>query len=112
MVVSVCLSYAGGAGFPCCLRDYYGGTDMTNSPIGKVGRGLALATALVAGVAFTAAPRPAHALSTGAAVGIGLGAFALGSALGAAPYYGYPYGYYPPAYPAYPYAPAYYPYPW
>jgi hypothetical protein len=87
---------------------------MTNSPIGKLGRGVALATAVIAGVAFTTAPQPAHALSTGAAVGLGLGAFALGSAIGAAPYYGgyygSPYGYYPPAYPAYPYAaPAYYP---
>ena len=50
----------------------------------KVGRGLALATALVAGIAFTA-PTPAHAVSTGAAVGIGLGAFALGSAAGGRP---------------------------
>jgi hypothetical protein len=83
---------------------------MTNS-LGKLGRGVALATAVVAGVAFTTAPQPAHALSTGAAVGLGLGAFALGTALGATPYYGYygyPYAYYPPAYPAYPYAPDYY----
>lgn len=88
---------------------------MTNSPIGKLGRGLALGTALVAGVAFTAAPRPAHAFPTGAAVGLGLGAFALGAALGSAPYYGYGYGY-PYAYgPAYPYAAPYRPYgyyPW
>ena len=88
---------------------------MTNSPISKVGRGLALATALVAGVAFTTAPQPAQAFPTGAAVGLGLGAFALGTALGAAPYYGYGYGY-PYAYgPAYPYGPPYRPYgyyPW
>jgi hypothetical protein len=86
---------------------------MANSPIGKLGRGVALATALVAGVAFTAAPRPAHAFPTGAAIGLGLGAFALGTALGAAPYYGY-YGYpYAPYYgpPAYPYPYGYYPWP-
>ena len=56
-------------------------------------------------------PNTAEALDTGAAVGIGLGSFALGTALGAVsnPYYGgyyggygYPYGYYPAA-------PAYYP---
>lgn len=88
---------------------------MANSPIGKVGRGVALATALVAGLAFTAAPRPAHAFPTGAAVGLGLGAFALGTALGAAPYYGY--GYYGAPYapyygpPAYPYPYGYYPWP-
>ncbi len=82
-----------------------------NSPIGKVSRGLALATALVAGVAFTAAPRPAHAFPTGAAVGLGLGAFALGTALGAAPYYGGYYGY-PYAYGPYPYQPSPYPYPY
>lgn len=84
---------------------------MATTTIGKTGRGLALATALVAGLAFTAAPQPAHALSTGAAVGLGLGAFALGTALGAAPYYGgyygyggYGYPYYAPPAPAYPYA--------
>ena len=87
---------------------------MANTPIGKAGRGLALATALVAGVAFTAAPRPAHAFPTGAAVGLGLGAFALGATLGAAPYYGYYGGYpYAPYYgpPAYPYRYGYYPWP-
>ncbi len=87
-----------------------------NSAIGKVGRGLALATALVAGVAFSAAPRPAHAFPTDAAIGLGLGAFALGSAVGAAPYYGYygyPYGPAPYVYPAapYPYPYGYYPWP-
>lgn len=75
--------------------------------------GKAMAAATVLGVVGAVAiPQPAHAVSPGAAVGIGLGAFALGSALGAAnnpyyyggyPAYGYPYGYYPPA-------PAYYPY--
>jgi hypothetical protein len=81
---------------------------------GRTGRALALTTAIVAGVALTAAPKPAHALSNGAAVGLGLGALALGTAVGAAasnPYYGYPnyYGYgYAPSY-YYPPAPAYYP---
>jgi len=78
-------------------------------------KGLTLAAAATFGiVGMTAAPQQAHAVSPGAAVGIGLGAFALGSAL-AAPrpyypgYYGYPYpaGYYYPPAPAYysPYAP-------
>ena len=53
---------------------------------GKTGRGLAIAAAIFAAVGLTTAPRPAHAVSPGAAVGIGLGAFALGSAL-ANPYY-------------------------
>src|ERR1051326_6133662 len=56
--------------------------------IKTLGKGLALATALVATVAFTA-PTPAQArISTGAAIGLGLGAFALGTAIGSAPYYG------------------------
>lgn len=91
---------------------------MANSPIGKLGRGVALATAIVAGVAFTtAAPQPAQAFPTGAAVGLGLGAFALGTALGAAPYYGYGYYGSPYAYapyygpPAYSYPYGYYPWP-
>jgi hypothetical protein len=75
---------------------------------------LMAAAALLAAVVLILPPRPAHALDTGAAVGIGLGSFALGSALGAAanPYYRpYPYGYgygypapayYPPAAPYYP----------
>ena len=72
--------------------------------------GLTLASALAVGVTFTAAPTTAEArISTGAAVGIGLGAFALGSALGAGaayPYYGgyYGGGYGYPAY-SYGYAP-------
>jgi len=65
---------------------------------------------------MTAAPQKADALSPAAGVGIGLGAFAVGSAIGSAsnpynnPYYN-PYGYaYPPApasgyYPAAPYCP-------
>jgi hypothetical protein len=70
---------------------------------------------LVIGVAVIAAAstilKPAHAVDTGTAVGIGLGSFALGSALGSAPrpnpYY-YPYSYYYPA-PAYYAPPPYYP---
>src|SRR5947207_4736082 len=57
--------------------------------------GLTLASALAVGVTFTAAPTTAEArISTDAAVGIGLGSFALGTALASAasyPYYsGYP----------------------
>src|SRR5205814_10181960 len=87
----------------------------------RVGRGLALASAMAGGVAFAApsaqAPWRHHGgISTGAAVGIGLGSFALGTALGSAaayPYYGgygygYPYAGYGYSYPAYSsYAPAY-----
>ena len=80
--------------------------------LGRTGRTLAFATAVVGGITMTATPQPAHALSTGAAVGIGLGALAVGTALGAASnpyYYGYPgyYGYAPAYYPP---APAYYGY--
>jgi hypothetical protein len=74
----------------------------------KAGRGIALAGALVAGVGFVAIPRPAHAFPVGAAVGVGLGAFALGTAVGSAAdpyYYGYPYGYYAPPNPYYGYYP-------
>ena len=81
---------------------------------GKIGRGLAVVAAILA-AELTTVPRPAEAgggwggggISPGAAAGIGLGAFALGSVL-ANPYYYNPYypygsyGYYPPA-------PAYYP---
>jgi hypothetical protein len=80
--------------------------------LGNTGRTLAFTAAIVGIVGLTAAPQPAHALGTGAAVGIGLGALAVGTVLGAAatPYY-YPGGYYaPPAY-YYPPAPAYAPYP-
>ena len=84
--------------------------------------GLMVVAAMVAVVSLTTAPTVTYAqhhhggdgISTGAAVGLGLGAFALGSALTAGAY-GYP-GYYapPPAYPAYyppPAYPAYYPTP-
>ena len=57
-------------------------------------------------------PSSAKALDTGAAVGLGLGSFALGTALGAGanPYYrSYPYGYYPAAPVYYPPPPVYYP---
>ena len=79
----------------------------------KTGRGLAIATAILVAVGLTTAPRPADAggwegggISPGAAVGLGLGAFALGSVL-SRPYYN-PY-YYPYAYYGYPPASAYYP---
>jgi hypothetical protein len=73
----------------------------------RSGRGFAIGAAVLAAVGLTTMPRPAHAIGPGAAAGIGLGAFAVGSALGTAanPYYNpyyYPYGYYPAA-------PAYYP---
>ena len=72
-------------------------------------RSLVIASALLSAVAVMMPPKTAHAgggISPGAAVGLGLGAFALGT-LAARPYYG-PYGYYPGAY--YPPPPAYYPY--
>jgi hypothetical protein len=77
---------------------------------GKTGRGLAVAAAILAAIGLTTASRPADAggIGPGAAVGIGLGAFALGSVL-ANPYYNpyyYRYGYYGGYYPP---APAYYP---
>jgi hypothetical protein len=71
----------------------------------RTSRGLVLGAALLATV-LAAPARPAHAVDPGAAVGIGLGALAVGTALGAAanpyysPYYYSPYAYYPPA-PAY-----------
>jgi len=73
---------------------------------GRAGRGLALGAALLAAVGLTTVSRAAHALSPGAGVGIGLGAFAAGTMLGAAanPYYNpyyYPYAYYYPPLPAY-----------
>src|SRR6202035_933874 len=77
---------------------------------GKTGRKLSIAAAILAAIGLTTVPRPADAggIGPGAAVGIGLGAFALGSVL-ANPYYNnpyyYPYGYYG----YYPPAPAYYP---
>jgi hypothetical protein len=76
----------------------------------RTGRGLAAGAAILAAVGLTTTSQPAQAggIGPGAAVGLGLGAFALGSALGAAsnPYYnpypyGYGYGYYSPPAPAY-----------
>jgi len=80
------------------------------------GRGLVVAAALLGAVAATT-PTPAQAgISDGAAVGLGLGSFALGTAIGSGAFarpYGYPYGYYPPAYyappPVYPYRTCWYP---
>ena len=74
-------------------------------------RGLVIASAILSAGSLVMTPKIADAggVSPGAAVGIGLGAFALGT-LAARPYYG-PYGYYPGAYyypppaPYYPYAP-------
>jgi hypothetical protein len=86
---------------------------MTIGRFGKTGRGLAVAAAILAAIGLTTVPRPADAggggISPGAAVGLGLGAFALGSVL-ANPYYynPYPYGYYG-YYGYYPSAPAHYP---
>jgi len=83
---------------------------------GKTVRGLAVAAAILAIIGLTTPPRPPLAggvwggggISPGAAVGLGLGAFALGSVLSHPyynPYYS-PYGYYGYYYPS---APAYYP---
>ena len=81
----------------------------------RTGRTLAAGAAILGVVVMTAAPRPAHAVDPGAAVGIGLGALAVGTALGSAsnpynPYYN-PYGYYRQPAPAYTYTPSpgYYP---
>lgn len=77
------------------------------------GRTLAISAAILAAVGLTVTPKPAHALSPGEGVAIGLGALAVGTAVGAASnpyYYGYPGYYYPPA-PAYYGAPTYYGYP-
>jgi len=81
----------------------------------RTGRTLAAGAAILGVVVMTAAPRPAHAVAPGAAVGIGLGALAVGTALGSAsnpynPYYN-PYGYYRQPAPAYTYtsSPGYYP---
>jgi hypothetical protein len=57
----------------------------------ELAKRLATAAALVAAVSLTAVPNTANArdgIGTGAAVGLGLGAFALGSALGAGGAYG------------------------
>ena len=81
----------------------------------RSGRGLVVAAAVAATVALSALS-PAQAwVSNGAAVGIGLGSLALGTAIGASarPYGYYPYGGYyappPPAYYAPAYSPGYYP---
>lgn len=76
------------------------------------GRGVAIAAAVFATAALTA-PRPAHAIDAGTAVGIGLGAAMLGAAAGAAaqnPYYSQPYynPYYAPAPSYYAPTPSYY----
>ena len=70
----------------------------------RTGRGLAIGAAVLAAVGLSTVPRPAHALSPGAGVGIGLGAFAAGTALGAAtnPYYNAYNPYYYPSTPYYP----------
>ena len=79
----------------------------------RVARGAAVTAAAVMAMLFLT-QNPAKAVSGGEAAAIGLGSFALGSALGAGaanPYggyyggYAYPYGGYYPA----PAAPAYYP---
>ena len=66
----------------------------------NTGRKQVVAAAILAAIGLTTAPRAADAggVSPGAAVGIGLGAFALGSVLANRyyqPYY-YPYSYYYP----------------
>lgn len=81
--------------------------------VARTSRGVVLGAAVFAAVGLVSMPRPAHAIGPGAAVGLGLGAFALGSALGAAPYYNpyyNPYGYYGPP-PGYYYGPRRYYYP-
>src|SRR5437868_4554467 len=73
----------------------------------RAGRGLAIGTAVLAAVGFATVPRPADAVDAGAAVGIGLGALAVGAALGSTANhpsnnaYSYPNGYYYPTAPAY-----------
>jgi hypothetical protein len=84
---------------------------MTLSNIfGRTGRSLAFSAAILGAVGLTVTPKPAHALSPGEGVAIGLGALAVGTAVGAAsnPYYGPAPGYYYPPAPAY--GPAYYGY--
>jgi hypothetical protein len=50
----------------------------------RTARGSAVGAAILATAGLTTVSRPAHALSPGAGVGIGLGAFAAGTMLGAA----------------------------
>src|SRR5205823_13407596 len=73
-----------------------------------IGRGVVAAGALAAVLFLT--PQPAQAISGGEAAAIGLGSFAVGTALGAGAANPYNNGYYAPGY-AYPAAPApgYYP---
>ena len=81
------------------------------SIVRQYARQLSIVTAMLAATSLTVI-KPAQAIDTGTAVGIGLGSLALGSALGstARPYPSYyPYGHYYPA-PAY-YAPPPYYYP-
>jgi hypothetical protein len=84
---------------------------MIRGGLERTGRYLLGAAVVAIGIGAAVTPQPARALSSGEGVAIGLGALAVGTAVGAAsnPYYGYP-GYYPyaPAY-YYPPAPAYYP---
>jgi hypothetical protein len=78
---------------------------MSLNILGRTGRTLALATAIVGGIGLTVTSTPAHAISTGEAVGIGVGAAAVGAAVGAS---AASPGYYAPA-PVYSApAPAYY----
>src|SRR5260370_42211069 len=51
------------------------------SMVKQSGRGMAIAAALVVAASFTTL-KPAQAVDAGTAVGIGLGSFALGTALG------------------------------
>jgi hypothetical protein len=98
------------------MRVYYGGTDMaTHHHWQEDGPRRGLSDGARRGGCVHRADPGGGADRHRRAIGIGVGAFALGSALGAAanPYYGYgyyPYGYYTP--PAYYYPPAYgyYPY--
>src|SRR5262249_59365518 len=92
-----------------CSRGKRGCRMIQRSTVLRATRGLAVAAAIAA-IVGSVVPRPAYAVSPGEAVGIGLGALAVGTALGAGAYpYGYPYGYYyPPAsyYPPAPYYPS------
>ncbi len=104
--------YADGLG--ASLRGYVvkGGFMSVGRLIGKTSQALAVGAAILAATGLTTVPRPAEAyggwgggggISPGAAVGLGLGAFALGSVLSN------PYNYNPYYYGGYPPAAAYYP---
>jgi hypothetical protein len=77
--------------------------------IGLLGQAARCATVAAAAgaivIGLTAVPETARALSPGEGVAIGLGALAVGTAIGSAPYYGYP-GYYGGYAPGYYYQPA------